>query len=131
VRGGIQGVSQIGGDVGEASKGAMVGVLRGTKQVGTEAMNTIAGSASTAVKSVSEVGGNVGSAAKSAVEGVISGVKQGRGGRAVQADDEKLTWRRREHSAMEWYGAFALLVTLVWLYLEILRLLSKLQSRQR
>ena len=27
----------------------------------------------------------------------------------------------------EWYGAFALMVTLVWLYLEILRLLSKLQ----
>jgi uncharacterized YccA/Bax inhibitor family protein len=26
---------------------------------------------------------------------------------------------------MEWYGAFGLLVTLVWLYLEILRLLSK------
>jgi uncharacterized YccA/Bax inhibitor family protein len=25
---------------------------------------------------------------------------------------------------MEWYGAFALLVTLVWLYLEILRLLA-------
>ena len=37
-----------------------------------------------------------------------------------------------EHGApkyMEWYGAFGLLVTLVWLYLEILRLLSKLQSR--
>lgn len=30
---------------------------------------------------------------------------------------------------MEWYAAFSLLVTLVWLYLEILRLLSKLQSR--
>jgi uncharacterized YccA/Bax inhibitor family protein len=30
---------------------------------------------------------------------------------------------------MEWYGAFGLLVTLVWLYLEILRLLSKLRSR--
>lgn len=30
---------------------------------------------------------------------------------------------------MEWYGAFSLLVTLVWLYLEILKLLSKLQSR--
>ena len=28
---------------------------------------------------------------------------------------------------MEWYGAFALTVTLVWLYLEILRLLSKLR----
>lgn len=30
---------------------------------------------------------------------------------------------------MEWYAGFALLVTLVWLYIEILRLLSKLQSR--
>jgi uncharacterized YccA/Bax inhibitor family protein len=32
---------------------------------------------------------------------------------------------------MEWYGAFALLVTLVWLYLEMLRLLAKLQDRRR
>jgi len=30
---------------------------------------------------------------------------------------------------MEWYAGFGLLVTLVWLYLEILRLLAKLQSR--
>lgn len=30
---------------------------------------------------------------------------------------------------MEWYGAFGLMVTMVWLYLEILRLLSKLSSR--
>ena len=30
---------------------------------------------------------------------------------------------------LEWYGAFALMVTLVWLYMEILRLLSKLRSR--
>ena len=30
---------------------------------------------------------------------------------------------------MEWYGAFGLMVTLVWLYLEMLRLLSKLRSR--
>ena len=29
----------------------------------------------------------------------------------------------------EWYSAFGLLVTLVWLYLEILRLLSKIKSR--
>lgn len=32
---------------------------------------------------------------------------------------------------MEWYAAFGLLVTLVWLYLEMLRLLSKLQDRRR
>jgi len=30
---------------------------------------------------------------------------------------------------MEWYGAFGLMVTLVWLYLEFLRLLAKLQRR--
>jgi uncharacterized YccA/Bax inhibitor family protein len=31
---------------------------------------------------------------------------------------------------MEWYSGLALLVTLVWLYLEILRLLSKIQNRR-
>lgn len=30
---------------------------------------------------------------------------------------------------MEWYAGFALMVTLVWLYLELLRLLSKLRQR--
>jgi len=30
---------------------------------------------------------------------------------------------------MEWYGAFGLMVTLIWLYLEMLRLLAKLRSR--
>lgn len=30
---------------------------------------------------------------------------------------------------LEWYGAFALMVTLVWLYIECLRLLSKLRNR--
>lgn len=31
---------------------------------------------------------------------------------------------------MEWYGAFGLLVTMVWLYLEILRLLSRIYGRK-
>jgi uncharacterized YccA/Bax inhibitor family protein len=31
---------------------------------------------------------------------------------------------------MEWYGAFGLMVTLIWLYLEILRLLSKMADRR-
>jgi len=30
---------------------------------------------------------------------------------------------------MEWYGAFGIMLTLVWLYLEILQLLSKMRSR--
>jgi uncharacterized YccA/Bax inhibitor family protein len=32
---------------------------------------------------------------------------------------------------MEWYSAFGLMVTLVWLYLEIIRLLSKLRDNRR
>jgi len=38
-----------------------------------------------------------------------------------------------EHGApkfMEWYAAFGLMVTLIWLYIEILRLLAKLNSRK-
>ena len=38
--------------------------------------------------------------------------------------------RRGAPAWMEWYGAFGLMVTLVWLYVEILRLLSKMRSRR-
>lgn len=31
---------------------------------------------------------------------------------------------------MEWYAAFGLMVTLIWLYIEILRLLAKMRSRR-
>ena len=31
---------------------------------------------------------------------------------------------------MEWYGAFGLMITLIWLYIEILNLLMKLRSRR-
>lgn len=36
---------------------------------------------------------------------------------------------KRVPKYFEWYGAFGLLVTLIWLYLEILRLLGKLRDR--
>ncbi len=39
--------------------------------------------------------------------------------------------RRGAPKYMEWYGAFGLMVTLVWLYLEVLRLLSKLRGDDR
>jgi uncharacterized YccA/Bax inhibitor family protein len=31
---------------------------------------------------------------------------------------------------MEWYAAFGLMITLIWLYIEILNLLMKLRSRR-
>jgi uncharacterized YccA/Bax inhibitor family protein len=33
--------------------------------------------------------------------------------------------------SLEWYGAFGLMVTLVWLYLEVLRLLQKIYNERR
>lgn len=35
----------------------------------------------------------------------------------------------RAPKAMEWYGAFGLMVTLIWLYIELLKLLSRLNRR--
>jgi uncharacterized YccA/Bax inhibitor family protein len=32
---------------------------------------------------------------------------------------------------LEWYGAFGVLVTFIWLYLEVLRLLLKINDRRR
>lgn len=42
---------------------------------------------------------------------------------------EKMASTRSAPKYMEWYAGFGLMVTLVWLYLEILRLLSKLNRR--
>jgi uncharacterized YccA/Bax inhibitor family protein len=38
--------------------------------------------------------------------------------------------RRGAPKYMEWYGAFALMVTLIWLYLEMLRLIAKINDRK-
>jgi uncharacterized YccA/Bax inhibitor family protein len=45
-------------------------------------------------------------------------------------DDIDEAVRMGASKRMEWYGAFGLMVTLVWLYLELLRLLSRLQGRR-
>ncbi len=42
---------------------------------------------------------------------------------------ERVSEGGRAPKHMEWYGAFGLVVSLVWLYLEILRLLSKIKRR--
>ena len=44
-------------------------------------------------------------------------------------DDIDQAVRMGAPKKMEWFGAFGLMVTLVWLYLELLRLLSRLNSR--
>ena len=46
-------------------------------------------------------------------------------------DDIDTAVRMGAPKRLEWYGAFGLMVTLVWLYLELLRLLSRLQGGRR
>jgi uncharacterized YccA/Bax inhibitor family protein len=43
-------------------------------------------------------------------------------------DNIEMGERARAPKYMEWYGAFSIMVTLVWLYMEMLRLLSKLRG---
>jgi uncharacterized YccA/Bax inhibitor family protein len=45
-------------------------------------------------------------------------------------DDIDEAVRMGASKRMEWFGAFGLMVTLVWLYLELLRLLARLQGRR-
>ena len=42
---------------------------------------------------------------------------------------DEMTSRFAAPKYMEWYAAFSLMVTLVWLYIEILQLLAKSQKR--
>lgn len=47
----------------------------------------------------------------------------------IDFDTIEQSTRRGAPKYMEWYSAFALMVTLIWLYVEFLRLLSKMRSR--
>ena len=49
----------------------------------------------------------------------------------ISLDFEFIEEAQKENLAkrMEWYAAFGVLVTLVWVYLEMLRLLGKLRSK--
>jgi len=57
-------------------RGAVIGVIRSTREVGVEATESIGAGARAVVKSAAEVGGDLGSAARSAVEGSIAGAKE-------------------------------------------------------
>ena len=43
---------------------------------------------------------------------------------------DQMTGRFAAPKFMEWYAGFGLIVTLIWLYIEILKLLGKTQSRR-
>ena len=69
-------MAQVGGDLGAAAKGAIIGAWRGTNETSAEAVETIRAAAGGVVKGASEVAGNLGTAAKGAVQSAISGAKE-------------------------------------------------------
>ncbi|MCU0786590.1 MAG: hypothetical protein MUC91_00115 [Verrucomicrobia bacterium] len=74
--GAIHGVAQVGADLTQAAQGIMLGVLRGTKQTGKEALDTISHTAQIAIRDTAKVGGDVGAAATGLVVGAIEGAKE-------------------------------------------------------
>lgn len=48
---------------------------------------------------------------------------------AIDFDFIEKCEEKKSPTYMEWYGAFGLLVTIIWIYIEMLRLLSKLRSK--
>ncbi|MEZ5286750.1 MAG: hypothetical protein R2712_18460 [Vicinamibacterales bacterium] len=63
----------MGGDLGKAAKGAVIGVMQGTHQLGSEAVMAVGSTVQNLVRTTSEVGGDVGVAAQHAMEGAIEG----------------------------------------------------------
>ena len=55
-------MAQVGGDLGAAAKGAIIGAWRGTNETSAEAVETIRVAAGGVVKGASEVAGNLGTA---------------------------------------------------------------------
>lgn len=72
----IHGATEIGAHVGHAAKGTVIGMLRVSKHLGTEAVDTVSYTAYALIHGTSEVGGELGRAARGAVEGAISVAKE-------------------------------------------------------
>jgi len=59
-----------------AARGSLLGVLRGTRELTGQTVDTLASTAGSVVKATAEVGGDVAATAKAAVEGAIEGAKE-------------------------------------------------------
>ena len=66
----------MGGDLGAAAKGILLGVLRGTKEAGVANLETIAQTAESVIKTTGRMSGDLASTAKGLVEGAIQGAKE-------------------------------------------------------
>jgi hypothetical protein len=71
----VRGATEVGGNLGHTAKGVVVGVLKGTKHVGAEAIDTIGHTAESMIHHTSEAGGELGHAAVGLVEGAIHSAK--------------------------------------------------------
>ncbi|HET7394001.1 MAG TPA: hypothetical protein VFK25_09425 [Candidatus Binatia bacterium] len=75
-RGAIRDVSDVGADVGTAAKGAVICILRGTKEASVERLDAIRTTAGRVIRGIAAVGGDLGDAANCAVQGPVNGAKE-------------------------------------------------------
>ena len=79
-QGAIQAVLDVGGDLGAAARGVVIGVVRGTRGVAFDSGNTgfdaIRHSAESVVRSAARLSGDLATAARGAVEGAIHGARE-------------------------------------------------------
>ena len=75
-RGAIRDVSDVGADVGTAAKGAVIRILRVTKEASIERLDAIRTTAGRVFRGIAAVGGDLGDAANCAVQGPVNGAKE-------------------------------------------------------
>ena len=72
----IQAVAEVDGDLGQATRGLVVGVVRGARQSGAVNLVTIGRTSESVIRTAARMSGDVGAAAKGLVEGAIQSARE-------------------------------------------------------
>lgn len=72
----IQAVTEVDGDLGQATRGLVVGVVRGARQSGAVNLVTIGRTSESVIKAAARSSGDVGAAAKGLIEGAIQSARE-------------------------------------------------------
>jgi len=72
----IKAVAEVDGDLGQATRGLVVGVVRGARQSGAMNLTTIGRTSESVIRTAARLSGDVGAAAKGLIEGAIQSARE-------------------------------------------------------
>lgn len=72
----IQAVTEVDGDLGQATRGLVVGVVRGVRQSGAANLVTIGRTSESVIRTAARLSGDVGAAARGLIEGAIQSARE-------------------------------------------------------